>query len=149
MMTAPQARIFWKALMDNASRLIEDAHTLLGAGSAGRAKSLVVLAQEELGKALWVYDEFSSAWSVGDDEERTVDRLAKDGNSHVQKYLEALVYCDRLSGFWGDYSGYALLPDETWEQATERFAVEAETRRAEAREAGRAANTNKQRGVLR
>ncbi|MEV6909318.1 AbiV family abortive infection protein [Amycolatopsis sp. NPDC051071] len=39
-----------KALMDNASALVADAHTLLAAGSYGRARSLRVLAQEELGK---------------------------------------------------------------------------------------------------
>ncbi|EDY60959.1 conserved hypothetical protein [Streptomyces sviceus ATCC 29083] len=38
--------------MDNASSLITDARTLLSAGSFGRARSLTVLAQKELGKAL-------------------------------------------------------------------------------------------------
>ncbi|MEU0217091.1 AbiV family abortive infection protein [Streptomyces sp. NPDC006265] len=37
--------------MDNASELIPDAHALLERGSFGRARSLTVLAQEELGKA--------------------------------------------------------------------------------------------------
>ena len=49
------ARRLWKALMDNASGLIADAHALLERGSYGRARSLTVLAQEELGKALWIY----------------------------------------------------------------------------------------------
>src|SRR5699024_8552920 len=50
------ARTFWKALMDNATSLITDAHLLLEHGSFGRARSLAVLAQEELGKALWLYE---------------------------------------------------------------------------------------------
>ena len=52
-MSAVEARKFWKALVDNASALISDAHLLLAAESYGRARSLTVLAQEELGKALW------------------------------------------------------------------------------------------------
>lgn len=52
------ARKFWKALMDNASELIADAHALLERGSFGRSRSLVILAQEELGKALWIYEIF-------------------------------------------------------------------------------------------
>lgn len=63
---SPQhARVFWKALMDNASSLITDARVLLTAGSYGRARSLTVLAQEELGKALWIYDTFETSWSRG------------------------------------------------------------------------------------
>ncbi|GAA1554265.1 hypothetical protein GCM10009731_05810 [Streptomyces globosus] len=57
-MSPGQAREFWKALVDNASSLITDARTLLNARSYGRAYSLTVLAQEELGKALWIYDVF-------------------------------------------------------------------------------------------
>ena len=54
-----KARAFWKALMDNATSLITDARLLLEHGSFGRARSLTVLAQEELGKALWLYEVFS------------------------------------------------------------------------------------------
>ncbi|MFF3864090.1 AbiV family abortive infection protein [Streptomyces sp. NPDC002209] len=45
--------------------MIADAQTLLAAGSYGRARSLTVLAQEELGKALWVYDVFQGSWNQG------------------------------------------------------------------------------------
>ncbi|WP_257891002.1 AbiV family abortive infection protein [Rhodococcus sp. USK10] len=47
-MAPREARVFWKALMDNAASLIADAHVLLAAESYGRARSLTVLAQEEL-----------------------------------------------------------------------------------------------------
>jgi AbiV family abortive infection protein len=43
-MTGPEAREFWKALMDNASHLVADARLLLDAASFGRALSLTVLA---------------------------------------------------------------------------------------------------------
>ena len=55
-MSPTMARAFWKALMDNATGLIADADTLLERESFGRARSLTVLAQEELGKALWIYE---------------------------------------------------------------------------------------------
>ncbi|WP_413774887.1 AbiV family abortive infection protein [Actinocorallia sp. A-T 12471] len=55
-MSPGQARDYWKALMDNATSLIKDSYLLLSAESFGRARSLMVLAQEELGKALWIYN---------------------------------------------------------------------------------------------
>jgi AbiV family abortive infection protein len=103
-MRPQDARDFWKALMDNASALIADAQLLPNAESFGGAQSLTVLAREELGKALWIYDVFESSWSSGDSDPRTVDRLAAHGRNHVQKYLEAFVYGDELASFWGDYS---------------------------------------------
>lgn len=59
---------------------------MLNVHSFGRARSLTVLAQEELGKALWVYDAFEGAWSAGDDSPRLVDPLASHGRSHTRKY---------------------------------------------------------------
>ncbi|MFD2621913.1 AbiV family abortive infection protein [Streptomyces chumphonensis] len=64
-MSPDEARAFWKALVDKATSLIADAHVLLAAESYGRARSLTVLAQEELGKALWIYAAFESAWNEG------------------------------------------------------------------------------------
>ncbi|MER7335985.1 MULTISPECIES: AbiV family abortive infection protein [unclassified Micromonospora] len=138
--TSQDARTFWKALMDNASSLIADADLLLSAGSFGRARALTVLAQEELGKAVWVYDTFSSAWSTGDSEPRKVDRLARHGRDHVQKFLEAFVYGDELPAFWGDYEAMdTRRQGESWEDAWQR-------RQREAEAAAKEANTAKQRG---
>ena len=145
-MTGAQAREFWKALMDNASRLVADAHLLMAAGSFGRARSLMVLAQEELGKALWVYHEFQVPWSAGDESSRTVDRLAIDGTRHVAKYLEAMVFGDELAVFWGDYSGYVGRDGETWEQTSVRLAAGHADLRDRAAQAARQANRDKQRG---
>ena len=78
-MTPNDAREFWKALIDNASFLIADAHTLLAAESYGRARSLTVLAQEELGKDLWIYAAFESAWSQGDERPRTERSVHRAG----------------------------------------------------------------------
>lgn len=140
-MNPGDAREYWKALMDNASSLISDAHLLLSAGSYGRARSLTVLAQEELGKALWIYAAFERAWSEGDQEPRAMEVLQQHGRRHTRKYLEAVVFGDELASFWGDYS--VILErkseDETWEEAWTR-------RQAQAEAAAVAANLSKQRG---
>jgi AbiV family abortive infection protein len=131
-LTGSEARTFWKALMDNASALIQDAHVLLNSGSYGRARSLKVLAQEELGKAIWIYDAFQGSWSRGDDHPLLVETLGKFGRSHIKKYLEAFVFSDELAAFWGDYSHLDSYnrdtSEEDWKQrqrAAEAAAVEA------------------------
>ncbi|SES31974.1 abortive infection protein, AbiV family [Streptomyces sp. yr375] len=140
-MSPGQAREFWKALMDNASSLIADAHTLLSAESYGRARSLTVLAQEELGKALWIYDTFQADWSRGGEAPRVVGSLTQHGRSHTKKYLEAIVFGDELAEFWGDYSALPASGTgyEAWEQAHKKQQAEAEA-------AAREANLAKQRG---
>lgn len=136
-----EARQFWKALMDNASALIADADLLLQAESFGRAKSLCVLAQEELGKALWIYDVFSSAWSNGSETPRAVEALSRDGLRHQKKYLESIVYGDELAMFWGDYSSFRNLGDDeaSWKAEFTR-------RQTAAAAAAKEANLAKQRG---
>jgi AbiV family abortive infection protein len=140
-MSPRQAREFWKALVDNASSLITDAHILLNAGSYGRAYSLTVLAQEELGKALWIYDVFQLDWSSGADQPRAVNALARHGRSHAEKYLEAVVFGDDLAEFWGDCTAVRATGSsyEEWEQAHK-------ARHQEAEAAARTANLAKQRG---
>ena len=91
---------------DNASSLVADAHALLELGSYGRARSLTVLAQEELGKALWLYETFEGSWSTGADDPLEVPRLTSDGRRHAVKYMEAFVFGKELDAFWGDYESY-------------------------------------------
>lgn len=140
-MSAPEARRFWKALMDNASSLIADAHILLAAESFGRARSLMVLAQEELGKALWIYNRFQKAWSEGDTTPRVVDELKQHGRNHAMEYLKAFVFGDELASFWGDYD--AMLTQrhqgESWEDTLARRTQETEV-------ASEEENRQKQRG---
>jgi AbiV family abortive infection protein len=86
-----------------------------------------VLAQEELGKALWIYDTFATAWNTAAVEPYKVDRLAKHGRDHVQKYLEAFVFGDELAAFWGDYSSLDHRQEgESLEDAWKRRRGEAE-----------------------
>ncbi|MFE7629140.1 AbiV family abortive infection protein [Kocuria sp. NPDC057446] len=140
-MSAVEARKFWKALVDNASALISDAHVLLAAESYGRARSLTVLAQEELGKALWIYETFEQAWSEGDDTPLVVSALKQYGCNHTKKYLQAVVFGDELASFWGDYSAMSgnWRDAESWEEARER-------RKQEAAAAAVEANNSKKRG---
>ncbi|UPK66465.1 AbiV family abortive infection protein (plasmid) [Rhodococcus pyridinivorans] len=140
-MSPTQAREYWKALVDNAAALIADANVLFNAESYGRARSLTVLAQEELGKALWVYDSFHRAWSEGDEVPRTVDMLARHGRTHTEKYLEACVFGDELAAFWGDFDAeHTQWQDsESWEEAHAH-------RRLKADAASRQANLEKKRG---
>lgn len=133
-MAPADARTFWKALMDNASTLITDARLLLEAGSFGRARSLTVLAQEELGKALWIYEEFERSWSTGNTEPRAVDRLGMNGRSHIAKYASAYVFGDELAEFWGhfDVDKYTPRDGETEEEMFSRWKREAEDAATEA-----------------
>ena len=140
-MTPDVARSFWKALVDNASQLISDAHLLLEAGSHGHARALTVLAEEELGKALWVYNAFSTVWNDGSTEVLEVVELSERASLHLRKYMESYVFGDELSAFWGDYSDYEDPgPDEaSWKRAWEK-------RKAEALARAKEANALKQQG---
>jgi len=94
-LTPPEARNFWNALLDNSTRLIADAQVLLLSGSIRRARALAVLAMEELGKALWVYDTFSGDWNTGG----TTTRDLSVTTNHVKKYMESFVFGDALAAY--------------------------------------------------
>ena len=85
-MTPADARAFWLALLDNAARLVVEADTLF---PSPRAQSLVVLAQEEVGKAVWVSKAFWSAWNAGDETPSEIPELRKQGLHHVAKLMQA------------------------------------------------------------
>jgi len=86
MLTPTAARAFWLALLDNAARIIIEADALF---PSPRAQSLVVLAQEEVGKAVWVYRSFWDAWNNGDETPLEVPELRKQGFQHLAKLREA------------------------------------------------------------
>ncbi|MFD4798995.1 AbiV family abortive infection protein [Streptomyces anulatus] len=93
-----------------------------------RAYSLTVLAQEELGKALWIRDAFQLYWSSGADQPRAVNALAQHGRSHAEKYLEAVIFGGDLAEFWGDCTAVRATGSncEEWEQAHKARQQEAE-----------------------
>ena len=86
MLTPTTARAFWAALLENAARIIVDADNLF---PSPRAQSLVVLAQEEVGKAVWVQNAFRKAWSDGDESPRDVPELREQGFRHLAKLIAA------------------------------------------------------------
>lgn len=141
-MTPSTARTFWKALMDNASSLVTDAQTLLEIGSYGRSRSLTVLAQEELGKALWLYETFEGSWSTGDDDPLRVPRLTSDGRRHAVKYMESFVFGKELAAFWGYYESYDYPSDGAQESWDAYFAQQ----KSDAEAAGERANQEKMSG---
>ncbi|HEY9263348.1 MAG TPA: AbiV family abortive infection protein [Mycobacterium sp.] len=131
------ARRYWRALVDNATRLIADAHLLLDAESFGRARSLTVLAEEEMGKALSVYEVYSAGWSAG--VSGSLDLTDTGSRDHLAKYMAAFEFGRELERFWG--GGYEGLhpEDDDWEGWIVK-------RRTESQEAARVANRQKQRG---
>ncbi|SEC28009.1 AbiV family abortive infection protein [Arthrobacter woluwensis] len=143
-LTPAVARDFWKSLMDNATNLVTDANLLLEHGSIGRARSLTVLAQEELGKALWLYETFESAWNSGSAEPKIVERLASDGRRHAVKYMAAFVFGQELEAFWGDYG--SLYEDAPVDGSQADWDAWFAARDAEAKAAGKAANEEKMLG---
>ncbi|MEJ1180395.1 MULTISPECIES: AbiV family abortive infection protein [unclassified Pseudarthrobacter] len=140
-LSAKNARELWKALMDNAASLVRDAEVLLRSGSFGRASSLTVLAQEELGKALWIYDAFQASWTAGEDEIQVVKAIKEHGRNHTKKYMEAIVFGRELAFFWGGYDQDDDYGDdqESWERIWQE-------RQRKAELAAKDANLLKQRG---
>ncbi|MFU8946178.1 AbiV family abortive infection protein [Mycetocola zhadangensis] len=93
MLTPTAARAFWLALLDNAARITIEADALF---PSPRAQSLVVLAQEEVGKAVWVYKSFWNAWNDGDETPHEVPELRKQRFDHLAKLIEATDYSTAL-----------------------------------------------------
>lgn len=88
-MTPTVARELWLALLDNASRIVVEADALF---PSPRAQSLVVLAQEELGKAVWIYEAFWGSWNDSDETPIEVPELRSQGRNHAAKLREAIEF---------------------------------------------------------
>jgi AbiV family abortive infection protein len=93
MLMPTAAGAFWLALLDNAARITIEADALF---PSPRAQSLVVLAQEEVGKAVWVYKSFWNAWNDGDETPREVPELRKQRFDHLAKLMEATDFSTAL-----------------------------------------------------
>lgn len=92
-MTPTAARAFWLALLDNAARILAEADGLF---PSPRSQSLVVLAQEEVGKAVWVYETFWSAWCNGEETAIEMPELQKQGRLHIAKLMKATDFATAL-----------------------------------------------------
>ncbi|WP_166548255.1 MULTISPECIES: AbiV family abortive infection protein [unclassified Mycobacteroides] len=107
-LSATASRRYWRALMANAVSLVDDAAVLLGHGSAGRARALLILAEEELARAQALYNSSVSAWEGHASEVEVPPRshLAQS-RDHREKISAADAYGQGLGPFWGDYSAWA------------------------------------------
>ncbi|MGU3294348.1 AbiV family abortive infection protein [Williamsia sp. M5A3_1d] len=109
-LTADNARRYWHALIANVAALIDDANVLLDNQSPGRARSLLVLAQEELARANAVFEASVGAWESGG----TVELSSPPGNpkhlavsnNHRDKIAATDDFALDLGPFWGDYSAW-------------------------------------------
>ncbi|GHD13188.1 AbiV family abortive infection protein [Zhihengliuella salsuginis] len=88
-MAPAAARALWLALLDNAAQLVVEADVLF---PSPRAQSLVVLAQEEAGKAIWVRKAFWNAWYGDDETPRKVPELHAQWRAHNAKLMAAIDY---------------------------------------------------------
>lgn len=102
-LSSAESRLWWCALMENVVSLIEDANCLLAAGSYGRGRSLLILASEELGKAVWLYEEAKDPWSGHCDGVALPPSFDQRSRLHLKKLDAAEEYRTRLEGFVTDF----------------------------------------------
>ncbi len=116
-LNSASSRAYWRELMANAVALVSDAHLLLSNGSAGRARSLLILAQEELARATALYSTAMAAWEgrkatvelatrpdpADQTGARTKPHLTSSKN-HQDKIAHSDHYGRYLGPFWGDYA---------------------------------------------
>lgn len=105
------AREWWRALMENAVSLVEDAAQLLTNDSPGRARSLSVLALEELAKAKWLYESARFEWTAGIGMPgyetwsgqcvAIPEQMLGRCHPHSEKLKAAQQFASGLDGFWG------------------------------------------------
>lgn len=103
-LSADEARVWWRALLANSVSLLEDAVSLRERGSLGRAQSLGVLAMEEMAKAHRISNAAEAAWTARSGPVTMPDEFEKNAGKHPPKLLEALLADTELEPFWGDFS---------------------------------------------
>jgi len=122
-LSSDDARTWWLALMENVASLVRDSSLLADNGSPGRARSLLVLAAEELGKARWIYEAAEESWTAGGGLVELPADFEYRARTHPEKLAAAADYGDGNNGFWGDWfqyeSGRRLVPDQQMENANQ------------------------------
>ena len=106
------ARQYWRSLVENAIALIEDAARLVD-NSPARARSLLILAREEIGKASRLYDLSAAAWSEGREVVTLDGHFVGLEKMHNPKITASVEADEDLDPFWGDYSAYEDFDVET------------------------------------
>ncbi|MFI6225290.1 AbiV family abortive infection protein [Nocardia salmonicida] len=109
-----QSRLYWRTLMANVTGLITDAHLLLRCGSAGRARALTILAQEELARANAVYELAHATWTAGQGVITLPSKHLSSSVIHADKITATDAYGRGLEPFWGEYED--ILPLKSVEE---------------------------------
>lgn len=105
--TPTEARFLWKALLGNATELITDAQLLLDFGRYARGHALIVIAKEEIGKAVRINAECSHAWSQGSVNAVRLPADIDDAIVNVAAYIEA---AQGVGPFWGESNAFEPTP---------------------------------------
>lgn len=95
-----QAREWWRALLSNVVDLIEDADALFERKSYARARSFVILASEELARAVWLDRLASAVWLDPDSSVVVPAAFWKDQKDHKAKLRQVEDYAVGLAYFW-------------------------------------------------
>jgi AbiV family abortive infection protein len=143
--SAATARKYWRALMANVVSLIEDAVLLLEQSPA-RARSLLILAQEEIGKAHRLYELSIDAWNSGSSTVELPGSFKEMERLHHPKIIQSLDFGADLPMFWGDYSGLDAYAGMTTEEMIEKMIEEAPTVNESREVDAKAINLQKQAG---
>ena len=122
-LSAEKSRAYWRTLMANSVALLEDAKLLLDNGSAGRARSLIILAQEELARANALHASSVTAWEADRgpvDLPPQIDPTSQKSKPHLttsKNHLDKIEHTERygiyLSAFWGHYTEVGEQRDAT------------------------------------
>ena len=128
--SAAAARRYWRALMGNIVSLIQAA-AWLAEHSPALARSLLILSQEEAGKANEVYKRAQVTWTQGEGSVNLDGWFLKMERLHDPKIIASLDADDQLDPFWGDYSSYEFDPTTT--EAAQYVADERKGREKHAR----------------
>ncbi|MGS0685099.1 AbiV family abortive infection protein [Nakamurella sp. GG22] len=108
--SATAARKYWRALMTNVVSLVDSADTL-AEESPSLSRSLLILAQEEAGKANELYIRSQRAWSDGLDVIELDEQFLKMERWHHPKIIASLQADAELDPFWGDCTSYDFDPN--------------------------------------
>lgn len=95
--------------MSNVVDLIEDADLLLENERFARARSLVILASEELARAVWLSEKASHSWHDAQARIELPDSFWKQQTDHRGKIKEVETYAAQLRYFWSNGSD-AVIP---------------------------------------
>lgn len=95
------ARQLWRAYLANATDLVDDARVLDDAGAYARARSLLVTAWCEIGRATTLADRFGPSWRLGSTRPQPLEADTLTDECALTRYCRDFIVGDTLEAFWG------------------------------------------------